>query len=357
MFRWTSDGGGQQWIDLSLFDNGFAPGTFIGVGPLAPDASRFQWVGLLPRRTHYARVNVLTSNGWRPSATITFATPACNEPASSLTIASQSCSPTLAGRVSITATWRPSTDGAQWVDLSLGNGFQPWTFLSTGPLAPETGSVAWTGLLEDSVHYLRVNTLTPAGWKPSAVVQFRTLRCGSPTPTRPVVTLTFDDGGPYADEILDILAEKGARAIFFPYGTWALAHPDLLARMKSSGHLVGNHTYSHVNLTLLSSDRVRAEIEGGDVGNSDLFRPVYGIMSTAVQAIVEEMGFRVYMWHIDPMDWKKTYPGGDKDIVQEVVSQAFSGAVVILHMQSENTVRALPVIIDQLRAAGYELTW
>ena len=118
-----------------------------------------------------------------------------------------------------------------------------------------------------------------------------------------------------------------------------------------------NHTYSHVNLTLLSSAEIRAEIAGGDVGNSDLFRPVYGIIDGRTRAIVEEMGFRIYMWHIDPLDWKKTYPGGDQDIVNEIVSQAFPGAIVILHLFNPNTVLALPVIIDNLRAAGYELTW
>jgi len=353
--RWAPQGSGPQWIDLSLANNGFAPGTFVGIGPLDPVASTFTWSGLLPGKTHYARVNVLTPAGWRSSATISFATGVCHLPASGFTITAQECSATLTDRVKITGAWRPG-EGTQWVDLSLhNNAFAPGTFIGTGPLASGTATIVWDGLLTDRWHYLRVNTLTAAGWKASGTVAIKTARCG--TGGRPVVTLTFDDGGAYADDILDILEQKGVRAIFFPTGTWARANPQLLQRMMSSGHLVGNHTYSHANLAALSDEQIRAELSGGAAGNSDLFRPTYGIINTRIRAIVEQMGLRVYMWHIDTLDWKRTYPGGDREIVAEVTTKAFPGAVVLFHMQSWNTPLALPAIIDQLRAAGYELTW
>src|SRR5581483_7493837 len=74
-FLWTSSGQGEQWVDLSLFDNGFAPGTFLGAGPLPPGQTVFAWDGLIPNATHYLRVNTLTADGWFPSQTLIFSTP------------------------------------------------------------------------------------------------------------------------------------------------------------------------------------------------------------------------------------------------------------------------------------------
>ena len=76
------------------------------------------------------------------------------------------------------------------------------------------------------------------------------------------VALTFDDGPVQGTaELLDVLAEKGAKATFFVVGSNAAAQPDLLARMVEEGHVVGNHTEDHPDLTKLDSSAVRSEIE------------------------------------------------------------------------------------------------
>jgi hypothetical protein len=80
-FLWTPSGGGRQWVDLSIFGNNFAPGTFIGAGPFQPRSWGFIWSGLLQGTTHYARVNTLTSQGWMPSRTLQFYTPVCDRTA------------------------------------------------------------------------------------------------------------------------------------------------------------------------------------------------------------------------------------------------------------------------------------
>jgi len=80
VFLWTPSRQGQQWLDLSVFNNGFTPGTVVGVGPLSPDAWGFVWDGLLPGVTHYVRVNTLTPWGWQPSATAAFTTGYCGPP-------------------------------------------------------------------------------------------------------------------------------------------------------------------------------------------------------------------------------------------------------------------------------------
>ncbi len=80
-FAWTPSRGGQQWLDLSLFNDGFRPQTFIGAGPLSAQASTFTWDGLLADAPHFARVNTLTGQGWESSATLAFRTARCSGPA------------------------------------------------------------------------------------------------------------------------------------------------------------------------------------------------------------------------------------------------------------------------------------
>jgi hypothetical protein len=73
-FRWapTSSPGFVQWVDISLFNNGFAPGTFLGAGPLSPTEQGFAWQNILANATHFARVNTSTILGWGPSQTVSF---------------------------------------------------------------------------------------------------------------------------------------------------------------------------------------------------------------------------------------------------------------------------------------------
>lgn len=81
-FLWTPSRSGNQWLDLSIFNNGFAPGTFLSTGALGPPLYGFIWGGLLGGTTHFARVNTLTSAGWKTSETLAFYTPTCDGGAS-----------------------------------------------------------------------------------------------------------------------------------------------------------------------------------------------------------------------------------------------------------------------------------
>jgi beta-lactamase class A len=81
-FLWTPSRSGSQWLDLSVFNNGFAPGTFVSTGALSPAMYGFVWGGMLEGTTHFARVNTLTSAGWQTSETLAFYTPVCGGGAS-----------------------------------------------------------------------------------------------------------------------------------------------------------------------------------------------------------------------------------------------------------------------------------
>jgi len=178
-FGWISGFGTQQWIDLSLADNGFVPGTFVGAGPLAGSAGSFVWDGLLPGHLHFARVNTWTGSFWAASEKSTFLTKSCafGQPAQLAPVTAVYCD-------AATLQWAPSTPAGvvQWVDISLQPGFAPGTFSNIGPLAPAAGSVFTKGLNAGSTYYWRVNTWTGTGWATSWLGTFRT-GCAAPATT------------------------------------------------------------------------------------------------------------------------------------------------------------------------------
>src|SRR5207253_9000077 len=141
----------------------------------------------------------------------------------------------------------------------------PGSFRGSAPMAPGTNALVWDGLLEHTAHTARINTLTSVGWRAGPELQFTAMSCT--TPARSIV-LSFDDGGDLAAGMLDVLDQYGVKAIFFPIGLWASGHADIVNRMINEGHIVGDHTYTHPNLTRLSADQIRAEIAAGNVGNS-----------------------------------------------------------------------------------------
>jgi len=176
------------------------------------------------------------------------------------------------------------------------------------------------------------------------------------------IILTFDDSdssGVIVSQILDILSQYNAKAIFFPTGNWASGSgAPYVQRMQDEGHLVCNHTRSHANLSKLSEEEIRSEILGGaGVGSCNFLRPPYGAYNAYVSSIAAELGYTIMMWDIDTRDWARRYPGGDQEILNTVLSNAHSGAVVLMHMHVENTLYALPAMLKGLKDAGYELHW
>jgi peptidoglycan/xylan/chitin deacetylase (PgdA/CDA1 family) len=172
------------------------------------------------------------------------------------------------------------------------------------------------------------------------------------------IALTFDDGPkPLTPELLAILDEYGVRATFFICGSvvdvWQ-AEFDLLC---DSGHEIGNHSWSHPHLTRLSEYDIIEQLEPTNDLIEDcsgqrpqLFRPPYGAYNEYVIGAAERMGMATIMWDIDPKDWKDPSP----DLIAEyVVSRATSGSIVLLHEGHQNTLTALPIILDTLMAEGY----
>jgi cellulose synthase/poly-beta-1,6-N-acetylglucosamine synthase-like glycosyltransferase/peptidoglycan/xylan/chitin deacetylase (PgdA/CDA1 family)/spore germination protein YaaH len=186
------------------------------------------------------------------------------------------------------------------------------------------------------------------------------------------IALTFDDGPDpeYTPQILDILKKYNVPATFFVIGSNANANQGLLERIVNEGNEVGNHTYSHPNVSLLSAQQVKFELSAterlfeGVLGRKSLlFRPPYSEdiepeNSQQVVPLVETTGLGYYTigMHIDPNDWAR--PGVDA-IVGSVLDGANNrdGNIVLLHDAGgdrSQTIEALPKIIEGLRAQGYQ---
>ncbi|MDD5083719.1 MAG: polysaccharide deacetylase family protein [Candidatus Moranbacteria bacterium] len=186
------------------------------------------------------------------------------------------------------------------------------------------------------------------------------------------VVLTFDDGPSekYTPQVLDILKRYNVPATFFVMGLNANAHPDILKRIVSEGHEIGNHTYTHPDVSAISKDQFRVEIDAterlleGLLGRKSLlFRPPYAEDIEPVTpeqvsplAISSNLGYYTVGINIDPTDWKR--PGVDA-IAQTVIDERRAGVgnVVLMHDSGgdrSQTVEALPRIIETLQADGYE---
>lgn len=179
-----------------------------------------------------------------------------------------------------------------------------------------------------------------------------------------MIALTFDDG-PWPGQteiILGILAERRAPATFFMLGVQVERAPGLAQAIVQAGHAIGNHSYSHRRLDVAPPDAVEWEvvhttqrIEEVSGVHPYWFRPPGGNIGPAVYASSERAGARPALWTIDPQDWRDGVTA--EQIAWSVISTAHPNAVVLLHDGGGDrwkTIAALPIIIDALRAAGYQ---
>ncbi|MER2529263.1 MAG: glycosyltransferase [Candidatus Competibacter denitrificans] len=186
------------------------------------------------------------------------------------------------------------------------------------------------------------------------------------------VALTFDDGPDalYTPQILDALHQAGVPGTFFIIGVNGELNPDLLQREVAEGHEIGNHTFTHPNISNISATQFQLELSATQrllasaVGrHSLLFRPPYAVDAEpeTIDQLrpvewASEQGYLVVGMQIDPDDWQR--PGVD-EIVRRTVAEAERGEgnMILLHDAGgdrSQTVEAIPKIVEALRAKGFQ---
>ena len=176
--------------------------------------------------------------------------------------------------------------------------------------------------------------------------------------------LTFDNGyeNGFTPSILDTLLVRKVPAIFFVTGHYVKEQPELLKRMTAEGHLIGNHSWSHPDMTTISNQKVKEELEKVKeavtqvTGQREMhyLRPPRGIFSDRTLAVTKDMGYTNVFWSIAYKDWDTKVQRGAKFAYDSVMAQLHPGAVILLHSVSKDNAEALGSIIDEARKRGYE---
>ena len=177
----------------------------------------------------------------------------------------------------------------------------------------------------------------------------------------PYIAMTFDDGPSpeTTPRLLDILKQRNIKVTFFMIGQNAERNPDLVRRILAEGHEIGNHSWTHPQLSKLSDDRVTQEITKTQeaIKNASGFtpttlRPPYGAITPRQRAWIEsQFGLNIILWSVDPFDWKRP---GPSVITQRILSGARPGAIILSHDIHKQTVDAMPATLDALLAKGFK---
>lgn len=182
-------------------------------------------------------------------------------------------------------------------------------------------------------------------------------RENEPEETRKKIAITFDDG-PYpklTDYLLEELDKRGVKATFFVIGEMAEMCPDTIVRMGKGGHLIGNHTYTHVQLSDVGLEDFEKELVKTNeeieklTGSRPLFvRPPYGDWDKSLES---QLDMLPVLWDVDPKDWcnEDSY-----EVYEKVVTNVHENDIILLHDCYKTSVEAAIMIVDQLLQRGYE---
>lgn len=181
------------------------------------------------------------------------------------------------------------------------------------------------------------------------------------------IALTFDAGGEATDlhQLLATLRDAGIHCTFFLTGRWSSKHPELVRKILSEGHEIGNHSWSHPDFTRLDDEHIRSEIQKTEAflmaltgqSSKPLFRAPFGARNRRVLKTVGELGYHSIYWTLDSLDSvdpPKTAPF----LVNRITGKAdaaLQGAIILMHVGEPSTAVALPSIVADLQRRGFTL--
>lgn len=183
-------------------------------------------------------------------------------------------------------------------------------------------------------------------------------------PQEKVIYLTFDAGyeNGCTEPILEALAKHNVKAAFFVVGNYIEQNPDLVRRMLREGHIVGNHTYHHYDMSKLSDEAafnqeltsletLYRETTGEDMPR--YYRPPQGIYSECNLEMAQKLGYRTVFWSLAYVDWYQDNQPTDEQAFSKLLPRIHPGAIVLLHSTSQTNARILDTLLSKWEEMGY----
>lgn len=176
-----------------------------------------------------------------------------------------------------------------------------------------------------------------------------------------LIAFTYDagSGADGAAAILDMLKKHGVKSTFFLTGKWVESYPDLAKRIAAEGHEIGNHTYSHPDLTKIPADEAIKQIKDGEAtirrvtgAETTLFREPYGAFNDAERRIVRKAGYSYSIyWDLDTLDWQ--FPPVET-LIKKLTEKSQGGSIVLMHLNAPDSAKSSDAAIPILRQKGYQ---
>lgn len=175
------------------------------------------------------------------------------------------------------------------------------------------------------------------------------------------VAISFDTawGADKTLKIIETLKEYDVDATFFMVGFWVDDYPEMVRAIDNAGIEIGTHSNTHPDFTTISREQMKLElntsidkitsITGKPV---ELFRAPYGAYNNDMLNLTEEMGLKTIQWSVDTLDWKGL---SGVEICERVMSKVDKGSIILCHNNADNILDALPLMLERLINAGYEI--
>lgn len=180
-----------------------------------------------------------------------------------------------------------------------------------------------------------------------------------------ILYLTFDAGYENGNTpaILEALKKHQAPAVFFAVGNFIKDNPDLIKRMITEGHIVGNHTMTHPDMSQISSmEFFQKELEGVEelytsvTGEpmTKFYRPPRGVYSTENLSMAKELGYSTFFWSLAYVDWIQEQQPSKEEAFQKLIPRIHPGAIVLLHNTSSTNAAILDELLTKWEEMGYQ---
>lgn len=167
----------------------------------------------------------------------------------------------------------------------------------------------------------------------------------------------IDWGNEYIEPMLKVFEDKNIKISFFVTGRWAEKNPEILKLIFAHGHEIGNHGYNHLDYDKLGFEENKKEIKRAHLAIKEIlnidslyFAPPSGAYNDNTVKAAQELNYDIIMWSIDTIDWRHD---SNKEVIKKRVLEKLHNSAIILMHPTEETLKALPELIGELKSKGY----